>query len=358
MKKIIGYGLVGLIVLLFIWTFIFLYGKSQEKPVIYETTTPITTTIIQKTIATGKVIPRREVEIKSQVSGVVEELFFEAGQQINKGDIIARITLAPNMLQINSAESQLEQAKLNLQNAAKELQRQKSLKDRKLISESEYQKFVLNYDLLQESVSSAENNLLLMQRGATKKSERVSNLIPATVTGMILDIPFKEGAFIVETSSFGNGSTVAVMADMSDMVFEGLVDEAEVGKIKEGMELDLYIGALPNEQIKAELEYISPKGVSDQGTIKFQIRAAVTLSDNVFLRSNYSSTADIILDRRDEVLAINEANLVIENNRYFVEVETAPQEFEKREIKVGLSDGINIEVIEGLLLADKIKVLK
>lgn len=358
MKKIIGYGLVGLIVLLFIWTFIFLYGKSQEKPVIYETTTPITTTIIQKTIATGKVIPRREVEIKSQVSGVVEELFFEAGQQINKGDIIARITLAPNMLQINSAESQLEQAKLNLQNAAKELQRQKSLKDRKLISESEYQKFVLNYDLLQESVSSAENNLLLMQRGATKKSERVSNLIPATVTGMILDIPFKEGAFIVETSSFGNGSTVAVMADMSDMVFEGLVDEAEVGKIKEGMELDLYIGALPNEQIKAELEYISPKGVSDQGTIKFQIRAAVTLSDNVFLRSNYSSTADIILDRRDEVLAINEANLVIENNRYFVEVETAPQEFEKREIKVGLSDGINIEVIEGLSLADKIKVLK
>lgn len=358
MKKIIGYGLVGLIVLLFIWTFIFLYGKSQEKPVIYETTTPITTTIIQKTIATGKVIPRREVEIKSQVSGVVEELFFEAGQQINKGDIIARITLAPNMLQINSAESQLEQARLNLQNAAKELQRQKSLKDRKLISESEYQKFVLNYDLLQESVSSAENNLLLMQRGATKKSERVSNLIPATVTGMILDIPFKEGAFIVETSSFGNGSTVAVMADMSDMVFEGLVDEAEVGKIKEGMELDLYIGALPNEQIKAELEYISPKGVSDQGTIKFQIRAAVTLSDNVFLRSNYSSTADIILDRRDEVLAINEANLVIENNRYFVEVETAPQEFEKREIKVGLSDGINIEVIEGLSLADKIKVLK
>lgn len=358
MKKIIGYGLVGLIVLLFIWTFIFLYGKSQEKPVIYETTTPITTTIIQKTIATGKVIPRREVEIKSQVSGVVEELFFEAGQQINKGDIIARITLAPNMLQINSAESQLEQARLNLQNAAKELQRQKSLKDRKLISESEYQKFVLNYDLLQESVSSAENNLLLMQRGATKKSERVSNLIPATVTGMILDIPFKEGAFIVETSSFGNGSTVAVMADMSDMVFEGLVDEAEVGKIKEGMELDLYIGALPNEQIKAELEYISPKGVSDQGTIKFQIRAAVTLSDNVFLRSNYSSTADIILDRRDEVLAINEANLVIENNRYFVEVETAPQEFEKREIKVGLSDGISIEVIEGLSLADKIKVLK
>ncbi|MGN0922136.1 MAG: efflux RND transporter periplasmic adaptor subunit [Cellvibrio sp.] len=358
MKKIIGYGLVGLIVLLFIWTFIFLYGKSQEKPVIYETTTPITTTIIQKTIATGKVIPRREVEIKSQVSGVVEELFFEAGQQINKGDIIARITLAPNMLQINSAESQLEQARLNLQNAAKELQRQKSLKDRKLISESEYQKFVLNYDLLQESVSSAENNLLLMQRGATKKSERVSNLIPATVTGMILDIPFKEGAFIVETSSFGNGSTVAVMADMSDMVFEGLVDEAEVGKIKEGMELDLYIGALPNEEIKAELEYISPKGVSDQGTIKFQIRAAVTLSDNVFLRSNYSSTADIILDRRDEVLAINEANLIIENNRYFVELETAPQEFEKREIKVGLSDGINIEVIEGLSLSDKIKVLK
>jgi HlyD family secretion protein len=358
MKKIIGYGFIALIIILFVWTFVFLYGKSQEKPVVYETTSPIVATIIQKTIATGKVVPRREVEIKSQVSGVVEELFFEAGQQINKGDIIARITLAPNMLQINGAESQLEQAKLNLANAAKELQRQKQLKDRQLISESEYQKFLLNYELLQESVSSAENNLLLMQRGATKKSEKVSNLIPATVTGMILDLPFKEGAFIVETSSFGSGTTVAIMADMSDMVFEGLVDEAEVGKIKEGMELELYIGALPNEKIKAVLEYISPKGVSDQGTIKFQIRAAVTLSENVFLRSNYSSTADIILDRRDEVLALNEANLIIEKDRYFVEIEKSPQVFEKKEIKVGLSDGINIEILDGLIKDSKIKVLK
>lgn len=355
MKKIIGYILLVLVLFLFVWTLVFLYGKSQQKPVVYETTAAFTTTIIKKTIATGKVIPRREVEIKSQVSGVVEELYVEAGQQIKKGDIIAKITLAPNMLQINGAESQLEQARINLANATTELNRQKQLADKNLISKSEYQKFLLQFDLLRESVASAEDNLLLMQKGSTKKSEKVSNLIPATVTGMVLDVPFKEGAFIVETSSFGSGSSIAVMADMSDMVFEGLVDEAEVGKIKEGMELNLYIGALPDEKITAKLEYISPKGISDQGTIKFQMRAAVTLKDDVFLRANYSSTADIILDKREDVLAISESNLLFEKEKYFVEVETASQVFEKMPIEVGLSDGINIEVKGGLTPAQKIK---
>jgi len=355
MKKFIGFCILGLIAVVFIGTALFLYNKSQEKPVVYQSADVFKATIVKKTVAVGKVIPRREVEIKSQVSGVVEQLFVEAGQTVEKGDIIARITLAPSMVMLNQAESQLETAKLNFQNATVEFERQKKLFAEKLISASEYNKFLLNYDLQREAVTAAENNLLLMKSGATKKSDKVSNMIPATVSGMILDLPFKEGAFIVETSSFGAGTTVATLADMNDMIFEGMVDESEVGKIREGMELLLDVGALEGEPFTATLEYISPKGVTDQGTIKFQIRAAVKLSDKLFLRSNYSANADIVLDKRENVVAINEGNLIVEEKGQFVEVETGPQTFEKREVKTGISDGINIEILQGLKEGDKIK---
>ncbi|EIK46509.1 membrane fusion efflux protein [Cellvibrio sp. BR] len=355
MKKFIWFAVLGLIAVVFIGTAVFLYNKSQEKPVVYQSDEVFKTTIVKKTVAVGKVIPRREVEIKSQVSGVVEKLYVVAGQNVNKGDIIAKITLAPNMVMLNQAESQLETAKINLQNATDEFQRQKKLFADKLISTSEFNKFMLNYDLQREAVTAAENNLLLMKSGATKKSDKVSNMIPATVTGMILDLPFKEGAFIVETSSFGAGTTIATLADMNDMIFEGMVDESEVGKIREGMELVLDVGALEGEPFTAVLEYISPKGVTDQGTIKFQIRAAVKLSEKLFLRSNYSANADIVLEKKEGILAINEGNLIVEEKAQFVEIETGPQKFEKREVKTGISDGINIEILEGLKEGDKIK---
>ncbi|MFC3114805.1 efflux RND transporter periplasmic adaptor subunit [Cellvibrio fontiphilus] len=355
MKKFIWFAVLGLIAVVFIGTAVFLYNKSQEKPVVYQSDEVFTTNIVKKTVAVGKVIPRREVEIKSQVSGVVEQLYVTAGQTVKKGDIIAKITLAPSMVMLNQAESQLETAKLNFQNATVEFERQKKLFAEKLISASEYNKFLLNYDLQREAVTAAENNLLLMKSGATKKSDKVSNMIPATVTGMVLDLPFKEGAFIVETSSFGAGTTIATLADMNDMIFEGMVDESEVGKIREGMELVLDVGALEGEPFTAVLEYISPKGITDQGTIKFQIRAAVKLSEKLFLRSNYSANADIVLEKRENVVAINEGNLIVEEKANFVEIETGPQKFEKREVKTGISDGINIEILEGLKVGDKIK---
>lgn len=355
MKKYMWFAVLALIAFVFIWTALFLFNKSQEKPVIYETDAPFVTSIIKKTVAIGKVIPRKEVNVTSQVSGVVETVYVVAGQTVKKGDLIARITLAPNMVMLNNAESQLQSARINLKNAEDELERQKKLYADKLISVSEYNKFLLTYNLQREAVESAENNLLLIREGATRKSDLVSNMIRATVDGMILDVPNKEGAFIVESSTYGAGTTVATLADMNDMIFEGLVDEAEVGKIREGMELVLNVGALEGEPFTALLEYISPKGVEDQGTIKFQIRAAVTLSDKLFLRANYSANADIVLDKREDVLAINEGNLLIENGQHFVEVEVAPQQFEKRKVETGLSDGINIEILSGLKENEKIK---
>jgi HlyD family secretion protein len=204
-----------------------------------------------------------------------------------------------------------------------------------------------------EAVASAENSVMLLKTGATRGM--VSNMIPATIDGTVLDVPNKEGAFIMESSTFQSGTSLATLADMNDMIFEGLVDESEVGKLKEGMELVLNVGALPDKPFTAKLEYIAPKGVTDQGTIKFTIRAAVVLSKDLYLRSNYSANADIVLDKREKVLAINEGDLLIEDKKTFVEVQTAPQKFEKREIKTGLSDGIHIEVVNGLRAEEKIK---
>ena len=353
MKSIIKYVILGVIALVFVGTLVFLYRKSQQAPVVFQVDAPARMTIVKKTVATGKVIPRREIEVKSQVSGVVEKLYVVAGQTVKKGAIIARISLRPNMINVASAEAQLLQARINLQNQAADLDRYRKLAGQGVISQSQFNTYSTDYDLQKEAVASAENTLLLLRTGASKGM--VSNMIPATIDGTVLDVPNKEGAFIVETSTFQSGTTVATLADMNDMIFEGLVDESEVGKLKQGMELVLNVGALEGKPFKATLEYIAPKGVTDQGTIKFTIRAAVNLSKDLFLRSNYSANADIVLDKREDVLAINEGDLIIEGDKTFLEVETAPQTFEKREIKTGLSDGIHIEVVSGLKLEEKIK---
>jgi HlyD family secretion protein len=355
MKRIIKFLILAVIAVVFVGTIVFLYRKSQASPVVFQLDSPAKMTIIKKTVATGKVIPRREIEVKSQVSGVVEKLYVTAGQTVKKGAIIARISLRPNMLNVSSAEAQVAAARINLRNQAADLERYKKLLETKVISESQFNQYTTNYDLQKQAVASAEDTVLLLKTGAAKDSGNVSNMIPATIDGTVLDVPNKEGAFILESSTFQSGTSVATLADMNDMIFEGLVDESEVGKLRQGMELILNVGALEGKPFKATLEFIAPKGITDQGTIKFTIRAAVTLDKDLFLRSNYSANADIVLDKREDALAINEGNLIIEGKSTFVEVEKAPQQFEKREIKTGLSDGINIEVISGLKPEEKIK---
>jgi HlyD family secretion protein len=355
MKRIIKYAILAIIALVFVGTIVFLYKKSKGTPEVFQVDTPAMMTIVKKTVAVGKVIPRREIEVKAQVSGVVDKLYVEAGQVVKKGQVIARISLRPNALNVNQAETQLQSARINLQNQAADLERYRKLVKDGVISESQYNQYQATYDVQKEAVTSAENGLQLLRTGATRSSGLVSNMIPATIDGTILDLPNKEGSFIIETSTFQSGTSLATLADMNDMIFEGLVDESEVGKLKQGMELVLNVGALPDKPFKATLEYIAPKGVTDQGTIKFTIRAAVVLDKELFLRSNYSANADIVLDKRENVLSINEGNLIIEGDKSFVEVETGPQTFEKREIKTGLSDGINIEVVNGLRAEEKIK---
>ncbi|GHA68612.1 efflux RND transporter periplasmic adaptor subunit [Pontibacter akesuensis] len=358
MKKV----LLGLFVIVFIglsgWLGYYFYNKANTDPVVYKTESPFETEIVKKTVATGSIVPRKEVQVKSQVSGIVEELYVEAGQVVKKGQLLAKIRIVPNMVSVNNAETQLQTAKLNFDEAKRELARYQELYAQKVVPEQEFRKYKADYDMKRENLSAAESNLQLVREGSSRKKGQSSNLVYSTIDGMLLDVPIKEGTSIIERNNFNEGTTIASVADMRSLIFEGKIDESEVGKLKENMDLLLTIGAIEGRVFDAKLEYIAPKGVDEEGTIKFPIRAKVLLDEKDFIRAGYSANADIVLDKREKTLAIKESMLKFEEERPYVEVETAPQRFEKRMIKTGLSDGINIEVLSGLQKKDKIKVME
>ena len=357
MKKISIVIVLLLFVAAFLGTVAFLYNKSQEPPVVFETDQPFVTDIVRKTVATGSIVPRREVALKSQVPGVVEELHFVEGDIVRTGELVAKIRLIPDMVRLNDAEAALEAARINFEDAQRELQRRQELIEDNLISEFEFNQYKLEFRRVTQQLEAAENNLELIREGSAKRSGNVSNLVKSTVDGMILDIPVKEGTFIIESNMFNEGTTIATVADMGEMIFEGRVDESEVGRIAVGMDLILSVGAIESEKFDAKLEFISPKGDVDQGAVKFDIRAAISLSESTFLRAGYSATADIVLEKRNQVLAIREGNLIFTDGKTFVDLMVGEQRFERREVQTGLSDGINIEIVAGLSEGDQIKKL-
>lgn len=341
---------------IFVATIFYLYKKSQAEPVVFETATPFKTDIIRKTVATGSVVPRKEIEITPKVSGIIDEIFVEPGDIVKKNDLIARVKIIPDMINLNNAESRVKRAKIQMEEARKNFERYKSLYEQQVVPEADFLTFDIAYRSAKEEVETAEDNLQLIREGATKKAGQVTNtLIRSTIDGMVLDVPVEEGNSVIESNTFNNGTVIATIADMKEMVFEGKVDESEVGKIKEGMALILSIGAIDAEKFAARLEYIAPKGVEENGAIQFEIKADVELKQSQFIRAGYSANADIVLEKRDSVLAINESLLHFDGDTTYVEVETAPQTYEKRVIKTGLSDGLVIEVLEGLSDTDKIK---
>ncbi len=357
MKTFFRIFLIVIIVGVFGGTIYYLYGKSKQKPVIYETAAPFRTDIIKKTVATGKVVPRQEIDIKPQVSGIIEQIYVEPGQRITHGDLIARVKIIPNMLNLANAESRVKRAEISLQDTKRAFERQKDLYEKKVIAEAEFQQYEMSYLNALEELQAAENNLQLIRDGVAKSQGTVSNtLIRSTISGMILKVPVEVGNSVIETNNFNEGTTIATIADMSEMIFKGKVDESEVGNIHEGMPLQLTIGAIDNMKFDAQLEHISPRGIEENGAVQFEIRAAVTLKDEVFIRAGYSANADIMLDSRKDVLAIKESLLLFDKDSAYVEVETSPQNFERRDISLGLSDGLNVEILSGLTEKEKVKV--
>jgi HlyD family secretion protein len=356
MKKVIRISVIVIIAAIFLGTLYFLWKKSEKKPEVFNIESPTVNNIIKKTVATGAVVPRKEVDIKPRVSGIVEELYVEAGQMVRRGDKIARVKIIPNMVNLNEAESRLNRSKINFNTVKAEYDRNKKLYEQKVISLADFQRVELNYNNANEELETADNNLQLIKQGTSKSMGSATNtIITATIDGMILNVPVKVGNSVIESNTFNEGTTIATVADMQDMIFQGKVDESEVGKIKQGMALIVTIGAITTDKYEAVLEYISPKGVEQDGAIQFEIKAAMKLKQGSFIRAGYSANADIVLERKDSVLSIPESVIKFEGDSAYVEVETSNQVFNKTYIKTGLSDGINIEVLDGIDKKTKLK---
>ena len=342
-----------------IGTFYFLWKKSQPVVTVYEVVSPKRDTVVTKTVATGNVEPRYEVEIKPQISGIIAELRKEAGQMVKEGEIIATIKVIPEMVQLNSAESRVNVAEISLKQVEETYKRDEQLFKKGVIAQEDFDVSRANYLKAVEERDNAQSALEIIRDGIAKNSNVSSTTQSrSTITGMILDIPVKVGNSVIQANNFNDGTTIATVADMGDMIFKGNVDETEIGRIHEGMPIKLTVGAMESRAFDAQLEYVSPKGVEKNGAIQFEIKAAVTIPADAFIRAGYSANAEIVLKRAENVLTVPESTIEFSGDSAFVQLvkqEQPEQLFERRQVQVGLSDGINIEIQEGLTEQDKVR---
>ena len=359
MKKILKITLLVSLAALLIGTFVFLWMKSRPKVSVYETVQVTTSDLQKTTVATGKVEPRDEILIKPQISGIIAELYKEAGQAIKKGEVIAKVKVIPELGQLNSAESRVRISQINATQAATDFARIEKLFNEKLISLEEFERSEVSFKQANEEVQTSKDALEIIKEGITKNSASFSStMIRSTIDGLILDIPIKAGNSVIMSNTFNDGTTIATVADMNDLIFRGQIDETEVGRIHEGMPVKLTIGALQNFTFDAVLEYISPKGVEANGANQFEIKAAIQVPDSVQIRSGYSANAEIVLQRASQVVVVPEGMLEFSGDSTFVHLltDSVPQQmFERKQVTTGMSDGIQIEIKSGLTAADKVR---
>jgi len=358
MKKILKFALLFIGAVLVIWTFWFLWQKSRPVVKKYAIENVTLGNIDKKSVATGKVDPRNEILIKPQMSGIITAVYKEAGDIVKAGDVIAKIKVIPDMVSLNGAESRVSRAQISYDQSKKNFDRDGKLFADKVISKEEFEKTQLQFYNDKEELRTAKDNLSLTRDGISTSSATISNtLVRSTINGTILDVPIKVGNSVIQSNNFNDGTTIATVANMSDMLFVGKLDETEVGRIKVGMPMDITIGALQDEKLKAKLEYISPKGKEENGAITFEMKAAVKVPKDVFVRAGYSANAEIIFSKSENVITIPESCIEFGGDTAFVYVlkTKIPQAFTKKQIKTGLSDGVKIEVKSGLTLKDKIR---
>ncbi len=365
MKRYTKLFLAALVALLFIGTFVFLWRKSQPQPVVYTEFTPQTQDIRRTTIITGKIEPRNEVNVKPQISGIISELLKEPGQRVQQGEVIATVKVIPDMGQLSSAESRVRLADINLRQAEADYARTDQLHRQQLVSDEEHEKARQQLSQAREEKAAAVDALQVVRVGVSRSNASASStLIRSTISGIILDIPVKVGNSVINSNTFNDGTTIATVANMQDLIFRGNIDETEVGQLHTGVPMRITIGALQDLSLDATLEYISPKATEAGGANQFEIKAAVVLasaegSDGIVLRSGYSANAEIVLAEANQVLAVPESAITFEGDSTFVYVATGANgqeaQYERRPVTTGLSDGVNIEVKSGLTTADRVR---
>ncbi|MBO0322844.1 efflux RND transporter periplasmic adaptor subunit [Muricauda sp. CAU 1633] len=359
MKKSVTIIILLLIVIVFGGSMYYLYSKNAEDPVVYETEEPSKQTIVKKAVATGSILPLEEVLIKPNISGVIEEIYIEGGDYVKSGDLLAKIKVVPNLSALNDAKNAIDEAKINLDDQKRNYERQLTLFNKGVISKTDLERAQVSYDQAKQSYGAANKRYDIVQTGTTSGLSNAANtMIRATVSGMVLEVPVEVGNQVIEANNFNEGTTIAAIADVDKMIFEGKVDESEVGKIKEDLPLEITVGAIENKVFDAVLDYIAPKGKEENGAIQFEIKGSLKKLDTTFIRAGLSANASIILARADSVLAVKEALVQFDDDtkKPFLEVETSEQKFERRDVELGVSDGIYVEVKSGVSVNDKVKV--
>ena len=358
-KKFLKIGLLVAVAAIFVWTFVFLWQKSRPEITVYNVTSPEVTDLEKTTVATGKVEPRDEVLIKPQISGIIDVLYKEAGQTVKKGEVIAKVKVIPELGTLAAAESRVRLAEINGQQAETDFARLETLYKDGLISSEEYEKGRVTVEQAREELHAAQDNRDIVRDGITQSSADISStLIRSTIDGLILDVPVKVGNSVIMANTMNDGTTIATVADMNDLIFRGNIDETEVGRVHEGMPVKITIGALQDLSFEAKLEYISPKATEENGANQFEIKAALSVPDSVTIRSGYSANAEIVLEHAQQTLAIPEGAVEFSGDSTLVYVLTdsvPQQQFERRPVQVGMSDGIRIAVKSGITQQDKVR---
>ncbi len=333
--------------------------KTNSKPAeLYETEKASKQTIINKVVATGKVIPQEEVEIKPQISGIIEKVYLEEGASVKAGDLIAVIKVVPNEQSLNQAQGRVRNAEIALNNAEIEFNRNKTLHERGVISDQEFVNQKTTYEQAQQELTNARADYQIIRRGSLGGASNANTNIRATVPGTVLEIPVEVGDQVIQANNFNDGTTIAIIADLGKMIFEGQVDEAEVGKLSPNMPLSITLGAIQDKSFDANLKFIAPKGVEEEGAVQFRIEGDVALDSAYFIRAGYSANASLELERKDSVLAVKEAWLQFdkETEKPFLEIKTGENQYERKDIETGISDGIFVEVVSGITEEDEIKI--
>lgn len=352
MKKFFRILIWVIVALVFVGTFVFLYLNSKPKEVRYQIVEPVVGSVERSTVLTGKIEPRDEIEIKPQISGIITEIEVEPGDMVKAGDVIARIKVIPDASQLSSAEGRVNTAKINLEEARLKHERNAKLYEKRVISREEYEGTQAAYDNARAELASALDAVNIVRQGVSQYNADESNtLVRATINGLVLDVPVKVGTSVIQANTFNDGTTVATIADMSNLIFKGNVDETEVGQLAVGMPMTIIIGALPEISPSAVLEYIAPKGTDANGANTFEIKAAITVDKDVMLRAGYSANASVTLSKATNVLTVPEGAVEFAGDSTFVYVltDTVPkQKFERRAIVTGVGNGINIQVKSGI----------
>ena len=343
-------------VLILVAIFVFLYMQTKPEEILYEKVSPVVKDIDKMTVVTGKIVPRDEINVKPQISGIITEVFKEPGESVKEGEVIAKVKVIPEMSSLSSAQSRVRLSEINLNQAQINLDREQELFDKLLISREEYEKVLQARDQAQAEYDAAVDALEVIRAGvSSSNASSSSTLIRSTISGLVLDVPVKVGNSVILSNTFNDGTTIAVVADMNDLIFDGKIDETEVGRLKEGMPVTITVGALKDLSFEAVLEYISPKANENNGTNEFQIKAAVTVPSDVKMRSGYSANARIVLERAEGVLTIPESTLEFAGDTVYVNVLGDDDEYHRRDISTGISNGIDIEVKSGITKDDVLK---